>query len=77
MTHPLTYDMMYEIHGNRPGYSNPFDEDDMRAAYDKGFNDAIDFVTRLGWAPTAAAIDAQEHFYNKTNQQHPVREEDN
>ena len=32
MTHPLTDEMMEAIHGNRPGYSNPFDEDDMRAA---------------------------------------------
>ena len=37
MTHPLTDEMMEAIHGNRPGYSNPFDEDDMRAAYDRGF----------------------------------------
>ena len=34
MTHPLTDEMMEAIHGNRPGYSNPFDEDDMRAAAD-------------------------------------------
>jgi hypothetical protein len=34
MTHPLTDEMMRKIHGNRPGYSNPFDEDDMRAAAD-------------------------------------------
>lgn len=41
MTHPLTDEMMREIHGNRPGYSNPFDEDDMRAAYDKGYAQAL------------------------------------
>jgi hypothetical protein len=34
MTHPLTDEMMSKIHGNRPGYSNPYDEDDMRAAAD-------------------------------------------
>ena len=32
--HPLTDEMMYKIHGNRPGYSNPYDDVDMRAAYD-------------------------------------------
>ena len=36
MNHPLTDEMMRKIHGNRSGYSNPFDEDDMRAAYDLG-----------------------------------------
>ena len=40
MTHPLTDEIMRKIHGNRPGYSNPFDEDDMRAAYDLGWKNA-------------------------------------
>ena len=44
MTHPLTDEMMEDIHGNRPGYSNPFDEDDMRAAYDKGAADRLEQV---------------------------------
>ena len=34
--HPLTDEIMYKLHGNKRGYSNPFDADDMRAAYDKG-----------------------------------------
>ena len=34
MTHPLTEEMMDKIHGDDPGYSNPYDEDDMRAAAD-------------------------------------------
>ena len=34
--HPLTDEMMDKIHGDEPGYSNPYDEDDMRAAYDLG-----------------------------------------
>ena len=46
MTHPLTDEMMRKIHGNRPGYSNPFDEDDMRAAYSKGSADMLEQVIR-------------------------------
>ena len=30
--HPLTEEMMDKIHGDESGYSNPYDEDDMRAA---------------------------------------------
>ena len=50
MTHPLTDEMMDKIHGNRPGYSNPFDEDDMRAAYDKGAADRLEQV--IEWLKT-------------------------
>lgn len=32
--HPLTEEMMDKIHGDEPGYSNPYDEDDMRSAAD-------------------------------------------
>ena len=32
--HPLTEEMMDKIHGDEPGYSNPYDEDDMRAVAD-------------------------------------------
>ena len=46
MTHPLTDEMMRKIHGNRPGYSNPFDEDDMCAAYSKGSADMLEQVIR-------------------------------
>jgi hypothetical protein len=41
MTHPLTDEMMSKIHGNRPGYSNPYDEDDMRAAADWQLEECI------------------------------------
>ena len=34
MTHPLTEEICDQIHGNEPGYSNPYDEDDMRSAAD-------------------------------------------
>ena len=44
MTHPLTDEMMHKIHGNRPGYSNPFDEDDMRAAADWQLEQVIKFM---------------------------------
>ena len=44
MTHPLTDKMMDKIHGNRPGYSNPFDEDDMRAAADWQLEQVIDWI---------------------------------
>lgn len=42
--HPLTDEMMLKIHGNRPGYSNPFDEEDMRAAYDLAIEHAVDWL---------------------------------
>jgi len=32
--HPLTEEIMYKIRGYGPGYSNPYDEDDMQAAAD-------------------------------------------
>ena len=32
--HPLTDEIMYELHGDKRGYSNPYDADDMRAAAD-------------------------------------------
>jgi hypothetical protein len=32
--HPLTQELMDDIHGDKPGYSNPYDEDDMRAVAD-------------------------------------------
>ena len=44
MTHPLTDEMMEAIHGNRPGYSNPFDEDDMRAAADWQLEQVIEWL---------------------------------
>ena len=34
MIHPLTEEICDQIHGDEPGYSNPYDEDDMRAAAD-------------------------------------------
>ena len=32
--HPLTKEIMYEIHQNHAGYCDPFGEDDMRGAAD-------------------------------------------
>ena len=34
--HPLTEEMMEKIHDDEPGNFYPYDEGDMRAAYDKG-----------------------------------------
>ena len=47
--HPLTEEMMDKIHGDEPGNLYPYDdcsydEDDMRAAYDKGRDDTLDKV---------------------------------
>ena len=42
MTHPLTQELMDNIHGDEPGYSNPYDEDDMRAAYDLGREEQLE-----------------------------------
>ncbi len=42
--HPLTDEMMDKIHGDEPGYSNPYDEDDMRAAYDLGRDEQLEQV---------------------------------
>ena len=46
MTHPLTEEMMGKIHGDEPGYSNPYDEDDMRAAYDLGRAEQLEQVMK-------------------------------
>ena len=40
-------------------------QDALREAYDKGFEAAIDFISRMGLAPHDALADAQEAFYNK------------
>ena len=42
--HPLTEEMMDKIHGDDPGYSNPYDEDDMRAAADWQLEQAIEWL---------------------------------
>ena len=42
--HPLTDDIMYDIHGKKPGWSNPFDEEDMRAAADWQLEQVIDWI---------------------------------
>ncbi len=47
MTHPLTEELMNKIHGDEPGYSNPYDEDDMRAAYDLAIEHAGEKVYAL------------------------------
>ena len=47
MSHPLTYEMMEKIHGNRPGYSNPFDEADMRAAADWQLEECVKEVDQM------------------------------
>ena len=55
MNHPLTDEMMEAIHGNRPGYSNPFDEDDMRAAADWQLEQVIEWLeTALEYDPELA-----------------------
>jgi hypothetical protein len=38
----------------------------MRAAYDKGFNDAIECIREAGLAHYSALYEAQKDFYNKT-----------
>jgi len=42
--HPLTDDIMYELHGNKRGYSNPFDAADMRAAADWQLEQVIEWL---------------------------------
>ena len=44
MKHPLTEEMMDKIHGDDPGYSNPYDEDDMRAAADWQLEQVAQFL---------------------------------
>ena len=64
MTHPLTDEMMEAIHGNRPGYSNPFDEDDMCAAADWQLEKDAEYfaqylVKNFGLAPEVAELRAE------------------
>lgn len=42
--HPLTEEIMDEIHGDEPGYSNPYDEEDMRAAADWQLEQVIEWI---------------------------------
>ena len=66
--HPLT-DEMCEILSRQPWLDPDVDVEgiahDMRAAYDKGFEHAIEFIRRMGLAPHGALAEAQEAFYNK------------
>ena len=44
MTHPLTDEIMDKISVDGPGYSNPYDEDDMRAAADWQLEQVIEWI---------------------------------
>ena len=77
MKHPLTDEMMYKIHGNRPGYSNPFDENDMRAAYDKGDRDRLEQC--IDWLEDTDCDDPQEtaQRLRKAMRPQPQQEDNN
>ena len=49
MNHPLTKEMMNEIHGNRPGYSNPYDEEDMQAAANWQLEQVVEWLQSNLW----------------------------
>ena len=66
MTHPLTDEMCKQIQLH---IFHQTDEDCMRAAYDRGFEDAIEIIEQRGLAHWSALYEAQEDFYIKTNQQ--------
>lgn len=55
MTHPLTDDLGSVV----------FTYEDMRAAYDKGFSDAIECIRKAGLAHYSALYEAQERFYKQ------------
>ena len=69
--HPLTDEMCKQIQLH---IFNQSDEDCMRAAYNRGFEDAIKLIEQRGLAHWPALMaqefksDAQEDFYNKTIQ---------
>ena len=69
MSHPLTDEMIDEISVDGPEWHNPYDEDDIRAAYDKGFDDAIKCIREAGLAHYSALDEAQENFYKLSQQQ--------
>ena len=56
MTHPLTEEMMDKIHGDDPGYSNPYDEDDMRGAADWQLEQVIAWIRRHPWVGSDCPI---------------------
>ena len=71
--HPLTDEMCKQIQLH---IFNQTDKegivvvaDCMRDAYDRGFEDAIEIIEQRGLAHWSALYEAQEDFYNKTNQQ--------
>ena len=75
MNHPLTDDIIRKnftpdydyFEGLEGEICLGFSDDDLRAAYDRGFEDAIEFIGRMGLAPRGALAEAQEYFYNKEN----------
>ena len=67
--HPLTNDLAENIALDAQWSSDignvVFTYDDMRAAYDKGFSDAIECIRKEGLAHYSALYEAQERFYKQ------------
>ena len=76
MTHPLTDEMMEAIHGNRPGYSNPFDEDDMRAAADWQLEQVIEQWEEV-MDSTMTDIQVIREFDKRLKAMRPQQQENN
>ena len=77
MTHPLTDEMMEAIHGNRPGYSNPFDEDDMRAAADWQLEQVIEWVKHCRGYRLELASETWNFVQDLKAAMRPQQQEDN
>lgn len=67
MTHPLTHEMIWKIIEKTD--QNDCDEYEdclyARAAYDKGFSDAIECIREAGLAHWSALYEEQERFYKQ------------
>ena len=84
MNHPLTdemiLDMLSSIYRWKPEHRDNADvallvacakpySTEMRAAYDKGFEDALEVIHHMGLVPYSSLIEAKENYYNQEDNQ--------
>ena len=69
MTHPLTDEICQNIADTEDRLFTSIERGNMRAAYDKGFADAIECIREAGLAHWSALYEAQENFYKLAQQQ--------
>jgi hypothetical protein len=66
--HPLTDEVCRQIADTKDRPFTSIEMNNMRAAYDKAFEDAIECIMNSGLAHYSALYEAQENFYKLSQQ---------